>query len=95
VAVIEIITFRITCDDETFLAADKRVQEDFFYQQPGMVRRTMARASDGTWLALTVWASETTAAVAAAHGHTDPSLVAIRRLVDPTSWQISQFETLD
>src|SRR4051794_41370753 len=38
VAVISIDTFRSVGADEDFLAADKRVQTEFFYHQPGLVR---------------------------------------------------------
>ena len=51
-ALIEIMTFRLQpdIDDDDFFAADAVVQADFAYQQAGIVRRTIARADDGTWL---------------------------------------------
>ncbi len=59
-ALIEIMTFRLQPDvvDEVFIAADAVVQAEFSYQQPGIVRRTIARATDGTWLISTIWASD-------------------------------------
>jgi heme-degrading monooxygenase HmoA len=61
---IEIMTFRLKPDTEreTFIAADAVVQSDFSYQQPGIVRRTIASADDGTWLIHTIWDSEEAAA---------------------------------
>ena len=47
-----------------FLAADALVQAEFSYQQPGIVRRTIASADDGKWLIQTIWDNED-AAVAA------------------------------
>jgi hypothetical protein len=62
--VIEIMTFRLLPDiePEAFIAADAVVQSDFSYQQPGIVRRTIANADDGTWLIHTIWDSDEAAA---------------------------------
>jgi hypothetical protein len=56
---IEILTFRLAPDvgEEAFLAADKRVQVEFAYQQPGLQRRTTARAADGEWTVVDLWRS--------------------------------------
>lgn len=54
----EILTFRLApgIDEAAFRAIDERVQTEFFYQQPGFLRRTLGRHDDGRWLALTIWA---------------------------------------
>jgi len=64
---IEIMTFRLRLETapETFIAADAVVQAEFSYQQPGIVRRTIATSEDGTWLIHTVWQSDTDAQAAA------------------------------
>jgi heme-degrading monooxygenase HmoA len=66
-ALIEIMTFRLQpdIDDNTFIAADAVVQAEFAYQQPGIVRRTIARSDDDTWLIHTIWASDEAAHAAA------------------------------
>ena len=66
-ALIEIMTFRLLpgTNDELFIAADALVQSDFAYQQLGIVRRTIARADDETWLIHTIWASDDAANAAA------------------------------
>jgi hypothetical protein len=58
-AVIETLTFRLTAntDDAAFLAADRRLQTEFVYHQPGLVRRTTARNDDGEWFVVTLWHS--------------------------------------
>lgn len=43
--------------DEKFKEIDVRFQEDFAYQQKGMLRRTTAKSEDGTWLVMTLWDS--------------------------------------
>ena len=50
-AVIETMTFRLRLgvDEAEFLGVDKRLQSEFAYQQPGLVRRTTARSDDGAW----------------------------------------------
>lgn len=59
VTVIETMTFRLHDDIDlvAFIAADECVQQDFSYQQPGIERRSLSRADDGTWLVLTHWGS--------------------------------------
>ncbi len=58
-AVVEVVTFRLAADVEQgeFLVADKRAQTEFLYMQPGLLRRTTARAMDGEWLVVTLWAT--------------------------------------
>ena len=59
--VLEITTFRLLADvdTETFLTADKAVQTEVFPNSPGYLRRTTARAADGEWLVVVLWATET------------------------------------
>ena len=59
--VLEVTTFRLLADvdTETFLTADKAVQTEVFPNSPGYLRRTTARASDGEWLVVVLWATET------------------------------------
>jgi len=49
--------FRLTpgVEESEFLLADRAVQEDFAYQQPGLLRRTTARADDDSWLVIDLW----------------------------------------
>ena len=58
-AVIETMTFalRPDADEAAFLAADRRVQVEFAYHQPGLVRRTTARDSAGGWIVIDLWRS--------------------------------------
>lgn len=51
------MTFRLApgVDEAAFREVDGRVQVQFAYQQPGFLRRTLGRADDGRWLALTLW----------------------------------------
>jgi hypothetical protein len=57
--VIEILRFALVegADEVAFLEADKLVQVEFAYQQPGLLRRTTARADDGTWVVVDLWQS--------------------------------------
>jgi len=60
------MTFRLApgVDEEIFRAVDERVQTEFAYHQPGILRRTLGRHDDGRWLALTIWADADAAAAA-------------------------------
>jgi hypothetical protein len=56
----EVHRFRLRPDvsEETFLAQDARVQTDFYYQQPGIVRRLTAKGADGEWLSVVYWRTQ-------------------------------------
>lgn len=71
-AVIDLTVFALADDEAEFLAADKRFQTEFVYQQPGCQRRTVARADSGDWLVLTWWADTAAADAAAQAGEADP-----------------------
>ncbi len=62
----EFLTFRLApgVDEARFRALDARVQVEFAYQQPGIVRRTLGRHDDGRWLVLTIWTNPESALAA-------------------------------
>jgi hypothetical protein len=95
-AVIETMTFRLVegTDREAFLAVDKRLQSDFAYQQPGLVRRTTARGrgdQDGEWLVVDLWRSRADADAAAAAWDDDPTAQEFMALVDRDSVDIRRY----
>ena len=53
------MTFRLAegADEAAFLDADRAVQTEFAYQQPGLLRRTTAKATDGSWVVIDIWRS--------------------------------------
>jgi hypothetical protein len=95
--VIETMTFRLvgSADEAEFLAADKRLQTDFAYQQPGLVRRTTARGNDGGWIVVDLWASDGDADACAARWDGDPIAQAFMALVDRASVDVRRYTTLD
>jgi hypothetical protein len=52
-------TFRLIngVSEDEFKSVDTQFQEDFAYQQKGMLRRTTAKSDDDTWLVITFWDS--------------------------------------
>ncbi len=75
-----------------FLAADKVLQEEFAYQQPGLVRRTTARGEHGDWIVVDLWASAADSdACAAKWGH-DPHAQRFMDLVDRASVETDRYE---
>ena len=90
--VIEIVTFRLASgvDDATFIAADERVQKEFFYMQRGLVRRTTARGLGGEWLVLTFWDSVADAESAAGAVPED-----FTALIDRSTYRTTRYTTLD
>ena len=94
---IEILAFNLLegADEEEFVLADKRVQTEFAYQQPGLVRRTTARGRDGSWLVIDLWGSDADADQASEHWGRDAVTEAFTRLVDVASLTSERFETLD
>jgi hypothetical protein len=94
---IEIMTFRLRpgSSEADFLAADRRVQVEFAYHQPGMIRRTTGRNPDGTWAVVDLWASATDAANCLEGWHREPAPFAFMALVDEASVVTQSYETLD
>ncbi len=81
--------------DAEALAADRRVQTDFAYRQPGLVRRTTARGDDGTWLVIEQWRAAGDADQAARHRTGDVAVSELVALVDPSSIRVERYTTLD
>ena len=57
--VIDLEIFRLAdgVDEDTFLAVDRAMQQEFVPNLDGFVRRTTALADDGRWLVVTLWFS--------------------------------------
>jgi hypothetical protein len=93
---IEITTFRLTagCERSGFEAADRTVQTQFAYQQPGLVRRTPARGVDGGWVVITVWRSEEDADAAGGQWADDPAVAAYTACIDGSSLRSDRYATL-
>ena len=96
-AVIETTAFRLRegVDRDSFVAADAAVQTGFAYSQPGLVRRTTARADDGNWIVVTLWESSAAAEASAVAQAGEPSVAAFDALVDATTLRSKRFSTLD
>jgi hypothetical protein len=98
--VIETMTFRLRegVDESAFLAADQRLQSDFAYQQPGLVRRTTARGQgerSGDWIVVDLWQSAEDADACAARWEGDPVAQELMALVDPDSVEVRRYADLD
>ena len=95
--IIEVLTFRLSrgADEEAFLEADRRVQREFAYQQPGMLRRTTAKGPEGRWLVVDLWRSAADADRCDALWGQDPVTDEFRSLIEPNSVTAERFETLD
>jgi hypothetical protein len=99
-AAIETMTFRLTsgADDRAFLAADKRLQSDFAYQQPGLLRRTTARGHGdraGDWIVIDLWRSSADADACAARWNGDPVAQEFMSFVDRDSVEVRRYTDLD
>jgi hypothetical protein len=95
--VIEILQFRLVpdTDEAAFLAADRGVQTEFAYQQPGLLRRTTARGDDGEWIVIDVWRSDADATAADERWEQDPAARRFMSFVDRTSVRTKRYATLD
>ncbi len=94
---IEVATFRLGegVHEAAFLEADQRVQNEFFYAQPGIVRRTTARGVGSEWLVVTFWGSLEEAEKATASGATDHIHAAYMAQIDRDSYTVKRFVSLD
>ncbi len=83
-------------DEAAFRAADERMQTDFAYQQPGLLRRTTGRRSGGDeWIVIELWGSTDEAEDAAGRRDADPAVAAFFDLVDAASIDRRRYVTLD
>ncbi len=94
---IEVTTFRPAAgtSEADLLQADQLVQTRFMPRQPGFLRRTTARAADGGWLVIILWASEGDAEAAAAGAVTDADTAPLAALVDPATLEVRRYAELD
>jgi hypothetical protein len=94
---IEIFSFKLLpgADEAAFLAADKRLQAEFAYQQPGLMRRTTARATDGEWVVIDLWRSEADADRTSNVWGPDPVTAEFQSFVDPDTVLVRRFDELD
>lgn len=94
---IEIMRFRLADgrDEADFLAADRRLQEEFAYQQPGLLRRTTARAEDGGWVVIDLWRSATDADACAARWERDPVAQAFMAMLDRSTVAVERFQEME
>ncbi len=93
---IEITRFRPQAgtDAADVLDADARLQAEFAYQQPGLLRRTTARAADGEWVVITLWRAAADADASADRSTDDPIVHTFMELVDAATLQISRYEDI-
>ncbi|MGH9016153.1 MAG: hypothetical protein ACRDY1_00250 [Acidimicrobiales bacterium] len=91
------MTFRLAAgaDEEAFLAADRRVQTEFAYHQPGLLRRTTGRGAGGTWIVIDLWRGPDDADAVDAVWGRDPVTAAFMALVDGASMTTARYDTLD
>lgn len=94
---IEILTFRLAggVDEDEFLAADRRVQTEFAYQQPGLLRRTTARGENGDWVVIDVWQSVGEADASEKAWESDPAAMAFMELVDRSTVRVARYHEID
>ena len=93
----ELLVFSLVegADEDAFLAADKRVQADFAYQQPGLLRRTTARGKNDSWAVLDLWATEQAADECNTRWESDPAARAFMAFVDPATVRTARFYELE
>ena len=82
-------------EEQAFLAADRRLQEEFAYQQPGLLRRTTARGGDGSWIVIDLWRSAADADACDARWGHDPVPQALMALLDRASVRTERYQELD
>src|SRR5437763_12534029 len=95
VSVVEMITFRLApgVSEGDFLEADARMQAEFCYRQPGIVRRTTARGNGGDWITVVLWGSMAQADAADERSRRDPVASALAGLVEGV--ETRRYTTLD
>lgn len=90
------MTFRLAseADESAFREVDGRVQVEFAYQQPGLLRRTLGHRGD-RWLVLQVWASSEAADTAATAFEATRIGLEFMTLIDPASLTVERYAGVD
>ncbi len=93
---IEMTRFHLTAgvEEGEFLLADRAVQEDFAYQQPGLLRRTTARGG-GSWIVIDLWRSAEDADACEAIWGDDPVTQRFMSLVDEATVSSERYTERD
>jgi len=94
-AVIEATTFRLAdgVDEAAFLEADEQARTGFLYHQAGMLRATTAKADDGEWIVVVLWASYEEADAAVEVELLDASMERVNHMV--AGAERKRYSTLD
>lgn len=95
-SVIETTVFDLAegADEADLIEADALVQTKVAYQQPGLVRRTLARGGGRSWLVVTMWESDESADAAHEAAMGVPEVEAMLAHVDQSSIERRRFEAL-
>jgi heme-degrading monooxygenase HmoA len=96
VSIVEITTFRLAegVTDESFLALDRRVQNELVPNQPGFMRRTTGRRGED-WLVVTLWSTEDAAAAFQRAVEGDPLQTEFAQVMEAGTFHLSRYSTLD
>lgn len=94
--IIETLTGRLAAgvDEDAFLEADRRFQQEFVPNQTGFVRRTTARGAEaGEWMVLTFWGTADDADHSARLAKVDATASGFLAMLEDRA--VQRFETLD
>ena len=80
--------------EAAFLAADRRVQEEFASRQPGLLRRTTGRGAGGDWIVIDLWRSAADADACDRQWDSDPVTQAFMALLDRSSVTTERYTEL-
>jgi hypothetical protein len=94
--VIDVVTFRLVdgANPETFRALDERLQTEFFYHQPGLIRRTTALSEDGTWISISHWESVADVEAADAKTVDRNEFTPLLAIIDPSTIHGKRYDTV-
>ncbi len=93
---IDVVTFRLIdgADPEAFRKLDDRLQTEFFYHQPGLIRRTTAVAADGTWISISHWNSAADIEAADAKTTERNEFTPLLAIIDASTIRGKRYDTL-
>jgi hypothetical protein len=88
--------FRLLADTrlDDFLAADHRLQTEFAYLQPGLLRRTTGSNESGDWVVVDLWRTAADADACADRWDHDPIAHAFMAFIDRRSVRVQRFSTV-
>ncbi len=79
---------------EDFIEGNRNFEANFMKAQPGLRSRKLGKASDGSWVVVNEWESESAAQASSAAGRGNPAAGALMGMLDTSKMTMQHLEII-